>query len=295
MQRIKPNFFDEFKCVGGSCSDNCCKAGWDIVVDDKTYRKYLKFSGKLGERVKNYIYKEYGQYHIRLTDKKICPFLDEKNMCSIILDTNENNLCDICKEHPRFHNYLGMCEEIGLGLCCEEACRLLLSQNKLFNLIGEYSLKNNEKTDYLLREEIFKILTNESLDYNNCLNEIINRFKTVVNVSVSDVFNSCELEFLDEKFKDYFNKDLDNDFTDVELKNLLKYIIFRYYFANNYHYSKITKVYFSIILINFITKISVEVGDKINRVKLVSKEIEYSENNVNSIMNFIEKKIKKCL
>ena len=39
-------------------------------------------------------------------------------------------LCDICREHPRFYEWYGEYKDAGVGLCCEEAVRLLLESEK---------------------------------------------------------------------------------------------------------------------------------------------------------------------
>ena len=55
-----------------------------------------------------------------------CVFLNEKNLCQLIVELGDESLCDICREHPRFYEDFGVRQEAGLGLCCEEAVRLLL-------------------------------------------------------------------------------------------------------------------------------------------------------------------------
>ena len=34
-----PEYFKDFKCIASECEDTCC-AGWGIVIDDETYKKY---------------------------------------------------------------------------------------------------------------------------------------------------------------------------------------------------------------------------------------------------------------
>ena len=45
MKLRTPDYFDEFKCIADKCEDTCC-AGWGIVIDDKSYEKYLSIEGK---------------------------------------------------------------------------------------------------------------------------------------------------------------------------------------------------------------------------------------------------------
>jgi lysine-N-methylase len=56
-------------------------------------------------------------------------------ICDIITELGEDSLCHICHDHPRFRNVLGDRVELGLGLCCEAASRLILSQTEPFSLV----------------------------------------------------------------------------------------------------------------------------------------------------------------
>ena len=69
---------------------------------------------------------------------RICTVL-ECNLCDIISSLGEDYLCDICTLHPRFRNFYCNFIETGLGLCCEEACRIVLSSDGYgdFTEIGE--------------------------------------------------------------------------------------------------------------------------------------------------------------
>ena len=74
---------------------------------------------------------ENGEISFRMKGER-CPFLNEENLCELICRLGEKSLCEICKEHPRFYAWMGEWKEAGLGLCCEEAVRLLLeNQEKL--------------------------------------------------------------------------------------------------------------------------------------------------------------------
>lgn len=49
MQFTFPNYYKEFSCIAGACPDTCC-AGWQIVIDDKTLKKYQHFKGPFRNR-----------------------------------------------------------------------------------------------------------------------------------------------------------------------------------------------------------------------------------------------------
>ena len=53
--RIKvPAYYSKFRCVGGSCADNCC-IGWGVEIDEDTEEKYKKLGGCIGERIRKNI------------------------------------------------------------------------------------------------------------------------------------------------------------------------------------------------------------------------------------------------
>jgi len=119
-----PDFFDRFRCTASECSDSCC-VGWEIGVDERTRAFYRKVGGPLGEKLRANVEKG----RIRTLAGGRCPFLDGRNLCEIQSALGEGALCAICREHPRFVNVYGDLEERGLGLCCEEAARLLFESD----------------------------------------------------------------------------------------------------------------------------------------------------------------------
>ena len=127
MKRIQPYFFDRFACIAGACTDSCC-IGWEIDIDKDSLAHYRAQTGEFGERLQREIVTEKGVSHFCLKEKERCAFLNEDNLCDLYIALGEEALCDICREHPRFYEWFGDRVEAGLGLCCEEACRLLLAE-----------------------------------------------------------------------------------------------------------------------------------------------------------------------
>lgn len=134
MREIVPDYYKNFKCVGGSCRHNCC-IGWEIDIDGDTAAYYDTVSGEMGCRLQKNIEWD-DEPHFRLGEGERCPFLNRDNLCDIILNLGEEHICEICTEHPRFHNDLGDRMETGLGLCCEEAGRLILGWKEPVRLEG---------------------------------------------------------------------------------------------------------------------------------------------------------------
>jgi len=120
-----PDFYDKFHCIADKCTDSCC-IGWEIDVDENTQRKYNQVQGPFAQCLKENI--EDGHFKLREGDR--CPFLNEQGLCEIYRNLGESALGDICREHPRFVEVYGDIKEQGVGLCCEEAVRLLLEGSK---------------------------------------------------------------------------------------------------------------------------------------------------------------------
>ncbi len=167
MKYHKPSFFDQFKCIGSACTDTCC-AGWEIEVDETTAEGYLTEKGAFGDRLRREIGSEPGEYFFKLKNNR-CPFLNKENLCDIFINLGEDRLCDICREHPRFYNWFGDYTEVGLGLCCEEAERLLFSNSKPLTFVegvhtdaSDLLDDESEECEQMLEERkaIFTILQN---------------------------------------------------------------------------------------------------------------------------------------
>ena len=149
MKYHKPSFFDQFKCIGSACTDTCC-AGWEIEVDETTAQGYLAEKGAFGDRLRREIGSEPGEYFFKLKNNR-CPFLNKENLCDIFINLGEDRLCDIFREQPSFYNWFGDYTEVGLGLCCEEAERLLFSDSKSLTFVEEVT--QDEEQDYSDEDE----------------------------------------------------------------------------------------------------------------------------------------------
>ena len=122
-----PNYYKCFKCKAGECLHTCC-AGWVIGIDEKSLKRFegdSEVTSKISDGC--FVLKDNGR----------CPFLRDDNLCEMILKHGEDYLCDICKEHPRFYNDFADHTEAGIGLVCEEACRLVLEADAPFELVAD--------------------------------------------------------------------------------------------------------------------------------------------------------------
>ena len=132
MQKAVPNYYHKFTCIADRCRHSCC-IGWEIDIDEKTMAMYQTMALPIGEDIRNSI--EGDEPHFKLQSGDRCPFLKDNGLCRIICECGKDALCDICRLHPRFRNFYSSFVETGLGLCCEEAARIILFDNEPFSIL----------------------------------------------------------------------------------------------------------------------------------------------------------------
>ena len=150
MNLYVPDYYPAFHCVASKCRHTCC-AGWEIDIDEEALARYATLGGDFGRRVERSISRE-GEPHFILTEDERCPLLNQDNLCDLILREGEDALCQICRDHPRFRNYFSGRVEMGLGLVCEEAARVILSWPgplRLIRLEGDEPETPTEDERYL--------------------------------------------------------------------------------------------------------------------------------------------------
>ena len=162
MKLIAPDYYREFRCIADKCRHSCC-IGWEIDIDPDTREKYRRVPGDFGARLNASI--EDGEVStFRLGAGERCPMLNASGLCDLITTLGEENLCQICADHPRFRSFLTDRTEIGLGLCCEEAARLILTREAPMQLLaieddGIDEALPKEEADMLdLRTELIALL-----------------------------------------------------------------------------------------------------------------------------------------
>lgn len=134
MKLMAPDYYPHFACIADRCRHSCC-VGWEIDVDEDALVRYQDVPGALGRRLKDAIVVEDDAAHFRLDEQERCPFLNEKGLCDLIIGLGEDSLCQICADHPRYRSFFSNRTEIGLGLSCEAAARLVLTWPKKVDFI----------------------------------------------------------------------------------------------------------------------------------------------------------------
>lgn len=140
----KPDFYDAFRCLAGSCPDSCCKE-WQIAVDPESAARYGKLPGPLGDRLRHVMCTEDGEFAFTLENGR-CPMWRSDGLCAIQAGLGENALCHTCREFPRLRHDYGDYVELGLELSCPEAARLMLSVPGWGHVVEE--LPGGEEPEY---------------------------------------------------------------------------------------------------------------------------------------------------
>ena len=290
MKLRAPEYYKHFKCIADKCSHSCC-IGWELDVDEDTAEKYASLTDGYGKEITKSI--EWGETpHFKLCENDCCPHLDERGLCRIISNLGEDYLCHICREHPRFYNDTPHGKEVGIGMSCEEAARLILSSDGYLNIeeIGEADDAENEFFfDPLpLRERIYSLLSDRSLPYAQRLQAISDGHE--ISLDVIDRRSLIgSLEYLDEGHKALFS-DFSSEFEtpkelDLPLERALAYFIYRHCSSAWDEEEFRAALGFSLFCERLICSLSVSGVNIHEAARIVSEELEYSEDNTERIKN----------
>ena len=126
MQYTIPHYYKQFRCIADKCPDTCC-AGWQIMIDNRSLKKYSKVKGGFGNRLQNGID---WKVHAFLQQGGRCEFLNEDNLCDIYKECGANMLCRTCQNYPRHTEEFEGLREISLSLSCPEAARIILGEKE---------------------------------------------------------------------------------------------------------------------------------------------------------------------
>lgn len=168
MKLYVPSYYPLFRCIAQRCRHSCC-IGWEIDIDNETRAFYKTLPGEFGKRLNQSIDDAASPAHFRLLEGDRCPLLNPNGLCDLICTLGEQHLCQICADHPRYRNFFSGHTEMGLGLCCEEAVRIALSQTEKNNmmLLKEDSEENapdpDEEELLAIRQEILALLQNREI------------------------------------------------------------------------------------------------------------------------------------
>lgn len=286
VQILVPDYYKAFKCIADKCKLNCC-IGWEIDIDEDTLSIYDSIGGDFGKRLKDNISLGDCPHFILAKDER-CPFLNERGLCDIITELGDGALCDICADHPRYRNYFSNRVEMGLGLCCEEAARIILLNPDKVKLIDIDS--GETVTPFSEREKVISVLQDRSLPFYDRLKAV----KEIGDKDYSSLLSS--LERLDSEWDKYIEL-LKTDTVDTlsewdtVFEQLAVYFVLRHT-AEDLNGG----ILFSAFSVCIIRKIcsalksqngALSFSDIQNICRMYSAEIEYSDENIEKIIDAI--------
>jgi len=303
MKLIAPDYYENFACVAGECKHSCC-VGWEIDIDEETLACYEAVEGAFGERLRKGIDRTQDGAVFRLCEGERCPFLNEQGLCDIILTLGEESLSQICTDHPRFCSFYSDRTEIGLGLCCEEAGRLILSREEKMKLVvlqddgGEEPLSWEEDRLFRIRKQLFDLAQNREKSTSERLQELLDAFGIVSRKKFSEWVNIfLSLEIMDETWAELLTsaKDFDGedsmDEWDVAWEQLLCYFLYRHVSETQANLGE--RVFFSVLCVLMIRRLFAYLRERdgdadmeklIELCRMYSCEIEYSEENTEALI-----------
>ena len=288
MINIDAEIYNEFRCKADKCKHSCCK-GWEIDIDEDTLEYYKDLDTELGNEILQNIQEE-EDTHFKLTDDDRCPFLKDNGLCKLIEELGEDSLCDICRLHPRFFEDINDYSLAGVGLSCEKVTELIFEKKSLDFIICD----SQKKIDIY---ELLKLLdiniSHDSLDLSKMIPDYLEEGKIE---KVLDIFSNTVP--IDDKWKNEvlliksdYKKLLEGfDSKDIDIKKYeitYQYILFRQLeLIEQYGTKKIIDyAIYSIIFIILYTRLF---HDDIEAVRRWSEQIEYNEDNINTLINELE-------
>ena len=305
MKYYAPSYYKDFKCIADKCKNNCC-IGWEIDIDDETYADYMKLDGVFGERLKGNIEVSKEGRHFRLGENERCPFLNKNGLCDIIITLGEDSLCNICADHPRYRNFFDERVEMGLGLSCEEAARVILSNPDITQIIpicDEEEERLSEDEEYLLsvRNDLFSIITDRTKAFEERIEEIEEKYEIYISER-SDLewaeFFKSNIEYMGNEMINKLNLAREKaDFSTIPetaWEQLAHYFIYRHLPDALYDDSLYERIAFCIISVKIIRLMlsgceSISLDTLIDTARLYSSEIEYSEENIDAVLDELSK------
>lgn len=304
MKNYSLDVFENFKCINKECKHNCCLK-WEIDIDKKTLKKYQGVKDGFKEQIEKGVDFKNSRFFMK-EEKGIkrCYFLNDQNLCEIIINKGEKYLCDVCKYHPRFRNFIGGVLEWGVGLACPESARLITEKE---TLIKEVKLKEDNKKgknadkqtvkNLKFRKKLFLLIKK-----GKSINSVIDKVFRLIKLDKQKFFEKdfknlyLSLEFLDLSFKEKLEKtnfefDKLNEEFCLIYKNILIYFLYRYLSLSVDNLDLISRTLFSVLSLFLIDKLREKEKDIKEVLINYSTEIEYNEDDLFKILDFIDQAV----
>ena len=307
MQTVCPSYYPRFQCIAGKCQHSCC-IGWEIDIDPDTMDYYRSIPGQTGQLLSQYIAPD-DPPHFILSEGERCPFLTKENLCRLILTLGEGALCEICAEHPRFYRELSDRTECGLGLCCEEAARLILSWSEPVTLLSDGDGSPSPFTAQ--RDEGIRLLQDRSQPISRRVEAMLNHFSAPLPTKSPRQWAQVllGLERMDEAWTVWLTRlqaqgdELDLAGFDAymtprqgEYEQLLVYLLYRHLNEDDPPEQTAARACFAALgyeviralgALYWTEKGALPFSQQVEFVRLFSCEVEYSEENTSTLLKML--------
>jgi lysine-N-methylase len=232
--------------------------------------------------------------YISLCEDGRCPHLTECGLCRIISEHGDDYVSEICREHPRFYQTTGTRREVGLGAVCEEAARLITTSSDYaeFVKVGDVELYGSDSDFDAISERdiVYECLSDASTSYTDRLLKISERYGVSIEKAAPML---CEV-LADLEYLDSGNRALFLNFSpsykqgkghESALERFFAYLVFRHASSACSLSEFRTGIGFALFLERLAASL-LDLGElgAPEVVRMISEEIEYSEENTESIM-----------
>lgn len=299
MKWVKPDYSERFACLKGDCRHSCC-VGWEIDIDAESLARFRRLSGAIGDRLRSEIRTGTDGAYFVMDAHGRCPFLNEDGLCELIIEAGEDILCQICADHPRFRSFFSDRQEMGFGLCCEAAARLILENTDRVLLLeeGTESLAEEEKELLELRGELIEIMQDRSLPVEARVNRLLEHAELNLDADLREwAAFLLTLEHLEAVWPERLKRLVDAETipelsgtreTEVAFEQLMVYLLYRHLPLTLDDDDLAGHVLYCALMWRVIRALAAMEGFSMENMEEIcreySAEIEYSDENIEAIL-----------
>lgn len=137
MIKTTTNWYDDFSCIGGACTYNCCGSAWKIPVTEEEYARLQKLEHPFRDTILDNIEGEPGNRTYKRCDGH-CALLTKEGWCSMVQQCGMDVQTAVCRDFPRSVAVHGDVSEYSTEIACPVLAERMLSGDAL--LINEQEL-----------------------------------------------------------------------------------------------------------------------------------------------------------
>ncbi len=293
MRLYAPRYYKDFRCTADACRHSCC-IGWQITVDGEAMARYRALPTEAREAILGSVDTDLhtGAHTFRLGKDGRCPQLRTDGLCRIICEHGDALLCDICREHPRFYHVTARGAEVGLGAACEAACRLILTSDGYADTceIGTYGTDEPMPAfDAIsVREAVYRTLSDRSLPYAQRLHALLIRAElTAMPDAEAGRAILSALEYLDDSharaFLCYTPTPVRSEENELPSERFLAYLVYRYVSQARDEQEARCALRMCLLLERLYASLLSSGEMPLEAARMLSEELEYSEDNVETL------------